>query len=157
MCKKMRIIILLLSMMPIIVVSQHGGDKDPLTSFANVVFQEGKIVYIVGQKQAIINPKLVPRVYYKEVLQLRFNGEFDGISADYIAESQKQIIDYLTDLGIRNKYYIVVGGAPISPEWAQEIGADGYARTAVGAAQLVKKLFADNAPPPIPQTIILNK
>ena len=96
----------------------------------------------------------------------RFIEEAEKVEARVIALSalltqtsyyQKQVIDYLRDLGKRDKYYIVVGGAPISPEWAQEIGADGYARTAVGAAQLVKKLFADKTPPPVPQTVIINK
>ena len=70
---------------------------------------------------------------------------------------QKQVIDYLKDAGIRSKYYVVVGGAPISPEWASEIGADGYARTAIGASKLVKQLVTEGVPPPLPQPLIINQ
>jgi methanogenic corrinoid protein MtbC1 len=70
---------------------------------------------------------------------------------------QRQFIDYLRDAGTRDKYYVVVGGAPISPEWAAEIGADGYARTAVGAAQLLKKLVTEGIPPPLPQTLVISQ
>ena len=70
---------------------------------------------------------------------------------------QKQVIDYLKDAGIRSKYYVVVGGAPISPEWASEIGADGYARTAIGASQLIKQLVTEGVSPPLPQPLIINQ
>jgi len=35
-----------------------------------------------------------------------------------------------------------VGGSPVTTEWAQEIGADGYAEDAVGAVKLVKRILA---------------
>ena len=96
----------------------------------------------------------------------RFIEEGAKIGAKVIALSalltqtsyyQKQVIDYLRDAGMRDKYYVVVGGAPISPEWAAEIGADGYARTALGAAQLLKKLVTEGVPPPLPQTIVISQ
>jgi corrinoid protein of di/trimethylamine methyltransferase len=96
----------------------------------------------------------------------RFIEESDKIGAKVIALSalltqtsyyQKQVIDYLRDTGMREKYYVVVGGAPISPEWAAEIGADGYARTAVGAAQLLKRMVTEGVPPPLPDTITVSQ
>jgi methanogenic corrinoid protein MtbC1 len=39
-------------------------------------------------------------------------------------------------------FKIMVGGAPITPEFAEQIGADGYSADAAGAAQLAKKLAA---------------
>jgi len=96
----------------------------------------------------------------------RFLEESEKIEAKVIALSalltqtsyyQKQVIDYLKDAGIRDKYYVVVGGAPISPEWASEIGADGYARTAVGASQLVKKLVTEGGPPPLPHPLLISQ
>lgn len=96
----------------------------------------------------------------------RFIEESEKVGAKAIALSalltqtsyyQKQVIDYLRDAGMREKYYVVVGGAPISPEWAAEIGADGYARTAVGSAQLLKRLVSEGVPPPLPQTLIINQ
>jgi len=70
---------------------------------------------------------------------------------------QKQVIDYLRDAGVRNKYYVVVGGAPVSPEWATEIGADGYARTAIGATQLLKRLVTEGVLPPLSKPVIINQ
>jgi methanogenic corrinoid protein MtbC1 len=37
---------------------------------------------------------------------------------------------------------VMVGGAPVSQRWANEIGADGYAEDAVGAVKLATKLAA---------------
>ncbi|MFC1956219.1 B12-binding domain-containing protein [Chloroflexota bacterium] len=70
---------------------------------------------------------------------------------------QKQVIDYLRDAGVRDKYFVIIGGAPVSPEWAIEIQADGYARTAVGATQIAKKLVTGGATPPLSQPIIINE
>jgi methanogenic corrinoid protein MtbC1 len=37
---------------------------------------------------------------------------------------------------------VVVGGAPVTRKWAEEIGADGYGKDAVGAVELVKSLLS---------------
>ncbi|MEE9549687.1 MAG: corrinoid protein [Candidatus Binatia bacterium] len=68
---------------------------------------------------------------------------------------QHEAIKYLRDAGLRGKYYVVIGGAPVTPEWAAEIGADGYGRSAVHASQLLKKLVTEGMPPPLPQPIII--
>jgi len=41
----------------------------------------------------------------------------------------------------REEYYIIVGGGAVSREWADEIGADGYAKTAEEAVKLALKLI----------------
>jgi 5-methyltetrahydrofolate--homocysteine methyltransferase len=51
-------------------------------------------------------------------------------------------IDLLKEKGLRNKIKIVVGGAPITEQFAQSIGADGYALEAGSAVELVKKILA---------------
>jgi dimethylamine corrinoid protein len=55
---------------------------------------------------------------------------------------QKEVIDLLTEKGIRDQFIIMVGGGPVSQEWAQEIGADGYAETAEQAIVLAEELVA---------------
>jgi corrinoid protein of di/trimethylamine methyltransferase len=55
---------------------------------------------------------------------------------------QKEVIDLLNEKGVRDKYIVMVGGGPVSPEWAQEIGADGYAETAEEAVSLAEELLA---------------
>lgn len=44
--------------------------------------------------------------------------------------SQKDVIDILKETGERDNYTILIGGAPTSQDWANEIGADGYGETA---------------------------
>jgi trimethylamine corrinoid protein len=54
--------------------------------------------------------------------------------------SQKEVIDILQDQGKRSKFKILVGGAPVSAEWASQIGADGYAEDAFKAVKLVNEI-----------------
>jgi len=49
---------------------------------------------------------------------------------------QKDIADYLNSTGKRGKYSLLVGGGPTTAEWAEEIGADGYAETATDGVKL---------------------
>jgi trimethylamine corrinoid protein len=53
---------------------------------------------------------------------------------------QRRFIALLRDKGLRDKYRVLVGGAPASAKWAEEIGADGYAENAVAAVKLAKSL-----------------
>jgi trimethylamine corrinoid protein len=54
--------------------------------------------------------------------------------------NQKRLLGLLKDRGLRGKYKVLVGGAPASRKWAEEIGADGYAENAVAAVKLAKSL-----------------
>jgi trimethylamine corrinoid protein len=49
---------------------------------------------------------------------------------------QKDIVDYLNSTGKRGKYSLLVGGGPTTPQWAEEVGADGYAETATDGVKL---------------------
>ena len=53
--------------------------------------------------------------------------------------SMKTTIDALKQAGVREKVKVLIGGAPITQKYADEIGADGYSETAVGAVALAKK------------------
>lgn len=57
--------------------------------------------------------------------------------------NQKEIIDLITKEGYRDKVKIMVGGAPVSKEWAVEIGADGFAENAVDAVKMANTLVGD--------------
>jgi corrinoid protein of di/trimethylamine methyltransferase len=54
---------------------------------------------------------------------------------------QKDVIDYLKAVGKRDKFIVMVGGGPTTKEWANEIGADGYAETASEAVKLALELI----------------
>ncbi len=79
----------------------------------------------------------------------RFIEEAESVKADLICASalltttmvnQKRLVDTLRTRGLRDKYTVLVGGAPASPKWAQDAGADGYAENAVAAVRLAKSL-----------------
>ena len=50
----------------------------------------------------------------------------------------KQVVDYAKEKQVKAK--IMIGGAVITPEYAEEIGADGYSRDAAQAVQVAKQL-----------------
>jgi trimethylamine corrinoid protein len=53
----------------------------------------------------------------------------------------KDLIRDLRDLGIRDEYQVMVGGGPVTAEWAASIGADGYGDTAYDAVEMAQKLI----------------
>jgi len=52
----------------------------------------------------------------------------------------KVVIDELKERGLRDKYIIMVGGAPLNDEFAEAIGADAYCMDAGSAVETMKKL-----------------
>jgi len=54
---------------------------------------------------------------------------------------QRKVIDSLKDAGLRNNVKVLVGGAPVSSEWAREIGSDGYAENALEAVKIAKLII----------------
>lgn len=56
--------------------------------------------------------------------------------------SMRTTIDALKQAGIRDQVKVLIGGAPITQKYADEIGADGYSENAVGAVALAKKAVA---------------
>src|SRR5271157_4266750 len=58
--------------------------------------------------------------------------------------AMKTTIQALDQAGLRNKVRIMVGGAPVTRQYAEEIGADGYSESAAGAVALARNLLARN-------------
>lgn len=54
--------------------------------------------------------------------------------------AMKQTVEALKQAGVRDRVKVLIGGAPISQRFADEIGADGYAETAAGAVGLAKRV-----------------
>jgi 5-methyltetrahydrofolate--homocysteine methyltransferase len=59
--------------------------------------------------------------------------------------AMKSTIDALETAGIRAQVKVLVGGAPVTSQYAREIGADGYSDNASGAVSLVKELLGQLA------------
>ena len=86
----------------------------------------------------------------KDVAPKTFVDEAERTGAQIIALSalltvtlpfQAEVIKLLEDRGIKAKYKVIVGGGPTTEEWAEEIGADGWAADASGAVKLVRELL----------------
>lgn len=55
--------------------------------------------------------------------------------------AMKTTIDALDTAGLRTKVKVLIGGAPVTREYARQIGADGYSESASGAVGLVRSLL----------------
>jgi corrinoid protein of di/trimethylamine methyltransferase len=56
--------------------------------------------------------------------------------------AMKTTIDALTSAGLRTHVKVLIGGAPVTTQYAKEIGADGYSENASAAVGMVKTLLA---------------
>jgi 5-methyltetrahydrofolate--homocysteine methyltransferase len=80
----------------------------------------------------------------------KFLEAFDEHAPDIIALSAlltttmpsiKLVIDAFEEAGLRDRVKIMVGGAPVTPDYARQMGADGYSETASGAVVLARELL----------------
>ena len=85
-----------------------------------------------------------------DVDSLTFIKEAEAMGADIIGASslmtttmpgQKEIIELLKDKGIRDRYKVVIGGAPTGQEWADQIGADLWCENASTAPGMMAELL----------------
>jgi len=109
----------------------HSIGKDLVSSF---LFSNGFDVYNLGV----------------EVTADEFINKAEEVGAKIIGLSslltmsmdfQRQVIEELKKRGLREKYKVIVGGAPTTEEWSEQIGADGWADDAIETVNLVKKLI----------------
>ncbi len=109
----------------------HSIGKDLVGSF---LFSNGYEVYNLGV----------------DIPASKFIEKAEEVGAQVIAMSslltmsmdfQRQLINELENRGLREKYKIIVGGAPTSEEWSEEIDADGWADSAIDAVALVNKIL----------------
>jgi trimethylamine corrinoid protein len=80
-----------------------------------------------------------------------FINKAKEVNADIIAMSalltttlvgQRDLVDALKDAGTRDQYKVLIGGGATTKEWAESIGADGWAATAYEAVTLSAKLVS---------------
>ena len=55
--------------------------------------------------------------------------------------NQQKVITALEKNGLRDRVRVIIGGAPVTEKYAQEIGANGFSENAMGAVKLVKSWF----------------
>jgi corrinoid protein of di/trimethylamine methyltransferase len=77
-------------------------------------------------------------------------GKAIEVDADILAMSalltttmvkQREVIEELEKEGLRRRLKVMVGGAPVTRDWVETIGADGYSEDAIGAVSLAKRLL----------------
>jgi len=85
----------------------------------------------------------------KDMAVDQFINKSREVNANIVASSallsttmpmQHEIVKSLTAAGLRNNVKVLVGGAPVTQNWANEIGADGFAENAIEAVNVTKKL-----------------
>jgi corrinoid protein of di/trimethylamine methyltransferase len=71
-----------------------------------------------------------------------FGADIIGVSALMTTTmyNMPRLIKDLRDMGLKDKFKVVFGGAPVLPEWAREMGADGYAKDFTQAVAIFKEL-----------------
>jgi len=71
------------------------------------------------------------------------DADIVGVSAllTTTMRNQKGVVEALEKAGLRAHVKVMVGGAPVTRRWAEEIGADGYAKDAMSAVDLARELM----------------
>jgi corrinoid protein of di/trimethylamine methyltransferase len=90
----------------------------------------------------------------RDVSSLDFVRCAEEVHADIIGASalmtttmpaQKEIIDVLEAKGLRVKYHVIIGGAPVTSEWVAEAGADSWGEDAGKAVKILEQVMAEKA------------
>jgi corrinoid protein of di/trimethylamine methyltransferase len=81
----------------------------------------------------------------KEILDAAKQHEVNVIGLSALLTTtiprMKEFIELLQESGLRDKYKVVVGGAPVTKEFAEMIGADGYGADAPRASEVTRRLL----------------
>ena len=68
---------------------------------------------------------------------------------------QRQMIQLLNDSGRREKFFVTLGGGPVTPKWATDIGADGYGNSAQDAVELCRQLMSGGKQAPLAEPVVV--
>ncbi|HOM17010.1 MAG TPA: corrinoid protein [Thermoguttaceae bacterium] len=84
----------------------------------------------------------VPPERFVEAAREKGDGAIVAMSAllTTTMTMMKKVIQALEEAGLRSKVKVIVGGAPVTQQYAEQIGADGYSDNASGAVALARRL-----------------
>jgi methanogenic corrinoid protein MtbC1 len=113
-------------------LSQHNIGK-------NLV---GTLLSIGGFEVIDIGEKTEPWDFYEKAEET--GADMIAVSVVFSPAKQKfaELIDLLTQMKVRDKYRVIVGGAVTSQRWAESEGADGWGAQAKDGVDLAKRLLA---------------
>jgi methylmalonyl-CoA mutase cobalamin-binding domain/chain len=86
-----------------------------------------------------------------DVSSMAFIDRAKELNADMIALSSlltttmpylKEVVEDLKAMGIRDQFKVMIGGGPVTRDYAEEIGADGYGKDAIEAVDEARKIFS---------------
>ncbi|MBN1541870.1 corrinoid protein [candidate division KSB1 bacterium] len=118
------------------IVGTVKGDLHDIGKNLVAMMMEGAGFEVIDMGVDVTPEKFVEKI--KET-----KAEFVGMSALLTTTmvKMKDTIEAIQSSGIRDSVKIVVGGAPLTQKFADEIGADGYAPDAASAVQVVKDMI----------------
>jgi len=119
-----------------IVIGTASGDLHDIGKNLVAVMMEGAGFEVIDLGVDISPEKFVDAVRKEK-------PTFLGMSALLTTTmlSMPKVIDALKEAGLRDNVKVIVGGAPVSHEFAKEIGADGYADDARSAVEIARELM----------------
>jgi corrinoid protein of di/trimethylamine methyltransferase len=124
-----------------VVLGQAKGDVHDIGK--NVV---GALLAVNGFEVVDLGIDVPVKSFFEKAQEV--NADIVGVSTllttslPYLADTLK----YITDTGNRNKYHFIVGGGPVTPDYAARIGADGWSRNAFDCVDMCKQLMERGNP-----------
>jgi 5-methyltetrahydrofolate--homocysteine methyltransferase len=122
-----------------VVIGTAQGDLHDIGKNLVAMMLEG-----AGFKVVNLGRDVAPEAFVKAVEE--HQAQIVGISAlmTTTMPAMKRTIDALAKAGLRGRVKVMIGGAPVSQTFADEIGADGYARDSTQAVVRAKVLLGVN-------------
>jgi corrinoid protein of di/trimethylamine methyltransferase len=117
-----------------VVLGTVKGDVHDIGKNLVGVMLEGAGFHVIDLGIDVPREKFVDSVGNADILGL------SGLVSTTIPEMGK-VIKALAEAGVRDKVKVMVGGAPVTQEFADSIGADGFAKDAASAARKAKQLL----------------
>lgn len=112
-------------------LSQHNIGKNLVSTFLSI---NGFDVIDIGEQNQ-------PFDFYHKAGEA--GADMIAVSVMFIPAREKfaELIDMLQQMGVREKYKVIVGGAITSRDWATSVGADGWGATAMEGVELANSLL----------------
>ena len=126
-----------------------GADNERSVNIRFVVTEDGRVSIKVYALSGVFVKQLVDDTFTKGIHWSKWDGtNRDGqrvASGVYLITTtmpnQQKTIEALKEAGLRDGVKVMIGGAPTTRAWADEIGADGYAEDAIAAVTAAKALL----------------
>jgi methanogenic corrinoid protein MtbC1 len=80
-----------------------------------------------------------------DIIQEAQNAKADIIALSSLMTTtmpaQREVIEVLKEMNLWEQFLVMVGGGPVTQQWSDEVGADGYGKSAIQAVETAKRLM----------------